>query len=176
VRSPEGATSAVIDHPDRSLVRLSNGGFEIEAAGQQTIRVEPAGESWRIDGGEELQGWVLRRTASDAAGFVLDDADGRTEAGRTMPLVGTGRETGLRFLLLDDGRLFRIVMRGPREGGFELLGWETPGAYLTARPVAGGWTLAPTAACGGLQNLTTISILFAAEILDAEEPLRPEAT
>jgi hypothetical protein len=176
VRSDEGARGAVVDHPDRSLVRLSNGGFEIEAAGEQTIRVEPAGDRWRIDGGEGPQGRVLRRTGSDAAGFVLSGADGRTEAGRTMPLVGTGREAGLRFLLLDDGRLFRIVMRGPREGGFELLGWETPGAYLTARPVANGWTLAPTAAGGGLEDLTAISILFAAEILDAEAPLRPEAT
>jgi hypothetical protein len=176
VRSNEGAQSAVVDHPDRSLARLSNGGFEIEAAGQRKIRVDPAGDSWRIDGGKALQGWVLRRTASDAAGFVLSGADGRTEAGRTMPLVGTGREAGLRFLLLDDGRLFRIVLRGPREGGFELLGWETAGAYLTARPVASGWTLAPTPAGGGLEDLTAISILFAAEILDAEEPLRPEAT
>jgi hypothetical protein len=176
VRSDEGATGAVVDHPDRSLVRLSNGGFAIEVAGQQTIRVDPSGDSWRIDGGKGLQGRVLRRSASDAAGFVLSRADGRTEAGRTMPLVGTGREAGLKFLLLDDGRLFRIVLRGPRESGFELLGWETPGAYLTARPAGNGWLLAPTAAGGGIEDLTAISLLFAAEILDAEEPLRPEAT
>jgi hypothetical protein len=68
------------------------------------------------------------------------------------------------------------VRRGPREGGFELLGWETPGAYLTAQPASDGWKLAPTAACGGLVDLRAISVLFAAEVLDAEEPLRPEAT
>ena len=38
-----------------------------------------------------------------------------------MPLVGGGREAGLKFLLLDDGRLFRIVLSpsGSRDGGFE---------------------------------------------------------
>ncbi len=93
-----------------------------------------------------------------------------------MPLVGSGRETGLKFLLLDDGRLFRIVLVGLRSGGLELLGWETPGAYLRARPEPSGWKLIPTAACGGLTDLRAISILFAAEILDSEEPLRAETT
>jgi hypothetical protein len=178
VRSSEGADGATVDHPDRSLARRLSGGFEIDAAGQPTIRVTPSGDGWRIDGGEGLRGWTLRRTTSGAEGFVLIGADGRTEAGRTMPLVGAGREAGLKFLMLDDGRLFRIVLCGPRQGGFELLGWELPGAYLAAQPVENGWTIVPTPACGGLEGLSvrTISILFAAEILDAEEPLRPEAT
>jgi hypothetical protein len=176
VRSDEGAGSAVIDHPDRYLARTPSGGFEIEAAGRSRIRVEPRGGGWRLDGEQGLRGWVLRRAAADDEGFVLSGADGRTEAGRTMPLVGTGRETGTRFLLLDDGRLFRIVRQPPRRSGFELRGWETPGAYLTAQPAEDGWTLAPTAACGGLVDLRAITVLFAAEILDAEEPLRPEAT
>ena len=176
MRSDEGAGSAVIDHPDRYLVRKSNGGFEIEVVGQPTVRVDPCEEGWRIEGERDLEGWVLRRTAGDESGFVLGRADERRESGRTMPLVGTGRETGLRFLLLDDGRLFRIVRQGPRQVGFELLGWETAGAYLTAQPVANGWTLAPTAASGGLIDLRAIVVLFAAEILDAEEPLGPEAT
>jgi hypothetical protein len=176
VRSGEGADGATVDHADRSLVRLLNGGFEIDAAGQPTIRVTPSGDGWRIDGGEGLQDWALRRTTSEAEGFILIGPDGRMEVGRTMPLVGTGREAGLKFLMLDDGRLFRIVLCGPRQGGFELLGWELPGAYLAAQPVESGWTIVPTPACGGLEDLRAISILFAAEILDAEEPLRPEAT
>ena len=96
-----------------------------------------------------------------------------------MPLVGGGREAGLKFLLLDDGRLFRIVLRlsgSPPEGGYELLGWETPGAYLRARPEPSGWKLVATAAGGGLTDLQAISILFAAEILNSEEPLRAETT
>ncbi len=93
-----------------------------------------------------------------------------------MPLVGGGSEAGLKFLLLDDGRLFRIVLGGSRDGGFELLGWETPGAYVRAQPEPSGWKLIPTVACGGLTDLRAISILFAAEILDSEEPLRAETT
>ena len=80
-------------------------------------------------------------------------------------------EAGLRFLLLGDGRLFRIVRSGAREGGFALLSWETPGAYLEARSGSGGWTLVATVAGGGLVDLPTLSILFAAEVLEAEEPL-----
>jgi len=93
-----------------------------------------------------------------------------------MPLVGVGSEAGLKFLLLDDGRLFRIVLGGSRDGGFELLGWETPGAYVRAQPESNGWKLIPMAACGGLTDLRAISILFAAEILDLEERLRAETT
>jgi len=176
VRANGGAPGAVLDHPERRLARLSSGGFEIEASGHPVIRVEPSDEGWRVDGPGSLRGGILRRAASGAEGFVLLGADGKREAGRTMPLVGTGREAGLKFLLLDDGRLFRIVRRGPRERGFELLGWELPGAYLTAQPAWQGWRLMPTAASGGLDDLTTISVLFAAEILDADQPLRPEVT
>jgi hypothetical protein len=98
-----------------------------------------------------------------------------------MPLVGGGCEAGPKFLLLDDGRLFRIVLRlrlrgSPPDGGFELLGWETPGAYLRAWPEPSGWKLVATAAGGGLTDLQAISILFAAEILNSEEPLRAETT
>ena len=118
-------------------------------------------------------GWLLERTTAEEAGFVLRDADEGAELGRTMPLVGAV-EAGLKFLLLDDGRLFRIVRRGAREGGFELLGWDTPGAYLEARAVEGGWTLVATVAGGGIGDLTALSVLFAAEILDMEEPLGSE--
>jgi hypothetical protein len=174
VRADGGASGAILDHPERRLVRLSNGGFEIEATGCPAIRVEASGEVWSVDGVEGLPGGILRRATSGGEGFVLEAARGRTEAGRTMPLVGAGREAGLKFLLLDDGRLFRVVRRGPRKAGFELLGWEMPGAYLTAQPAPEGWRLIPTAASGGLEDLTRLVVLFAAEILDAEEPLRPE--
>jgi hypothetical protein len=176
LRSDDGATCAIFDHPDRTLARLAGGGFEIEAAGEQTTRAEPAGEGWRIEGPEAVQGWLLRRNDGEAPGFLLSGADGRTEAGRTMPLVGTGREAGLSFLLLDDGRLFRIVGGARLQGGFELLGWEMAGAYLAARPAGDRWTIAPTAAGAGIADLTVISILFAAEILESERTLRTGKT
>jgi len=174
LRSDEGAGGAVIGHPDRYLARTDDGGFEIVVAGGSTVRVDPCDAGWSVDGERGFEGWVLRRSGEEAPGFVLGDAGGRSEAGRTMPLVGTGREAGLRFLLLDDGRLFRIVRSDPRRGGFELLGWETPGAYLTALPESNGWALRATAAAAGLEDLRTICLLFAAEILDAEQPLGTE--
>ena len=125
---------------------------------------------WVVESDDELDGWSLRRARTP--GFVLRGKDGNSEAARTMPPVGTGTETGLRFLLLEDGRLFRIVLRGPRDGRYELTGWETTGAYLTARPEAEGWSLEPTSACGGLEEIRVLCLMLAAEVLDAEEALR----
>jgi hypothetical protein len=159
------------------VARLPEGGFEIKAAGRTTIRAHPSDGGWRIDGSEGAGNWLLKRTTDEARGFVLLASGGSEdeEIGRTMPLAGAV-EAGLKFLLLDDGRLFRIVRRGTRDGVFELLGWEAPGAYIEARPEATGWMLVATTAGGGLVDLTAISILLAAEILDAEEPLRSETT
>jgi len=107
----------VVDHPLRRLARLPSGGFEIRAAGQPAIRVDPSGSGWRVDGVEGKRGWSLRRADTYEGGFVLQAFDGRTEAGRTMPLVGGGREAGLKFLLLDDGRLLHITAHStPRIG------------------------------------------------------------
>ncbi len=76
-----------------------------------------------------------------------------------------------RNLLLEDGRLFRILPRGPREAGMELLSWEVPGAYFHARPEPRGFVLVPTVAAGGIADVRVLSLLLAAEVLDAEEPL-----
>ncbi len=162
------------DHSQGLLTRLPSGGFEIRVTGQPAIRVGPSGSGWLVDGVEDLQGGFLQRGGADEDGFVLRTSDGSDEVARTMPLVGGGSESGLKFLLLSDGRLFRIVPGSSRDGGFELLGWEMPGAYLKARPGQNEWKLVPTAAGGGLSDLRVISILFAAEILDSEEPLRAE--
>jgi hypothetical protein len=77
----------------------------------------------------------------------------------------------LRYLLTSDGRLYRIQLCGPRDGRFELSSWETPGAYLTARPEARGWRISPDPASAGLEEIRPLLILFAAEILDSEEAL-----
>ncbi len=169
--SEEGAQRAVAEPPARFVARLPGGGFEIAADGAVAIRVVPAEDGWRVGGTDGLEGWILRRAAAERPGFVLGHPGSGTEGGRTMPPVGLGQESGLRFLLLEDGRVFRIVRRGPRQQGFELLGWETSGAYLRAEPAAPGWRIAPTPAAGGLGELNVIAILFAAEITDAEDGL-----
>ena len=159
------------------MARLPAGGFEIRAAGRPTVRAQPCTGGWSLgsERAEEpaaspsVDGGLLERTVESKEGFVLRAADG-AELGRTMPLVGAA-DAGLRFLLLDDGRLFRIVRQGVRETRFELIGWETAGAYLEALPTADGWKLTATAAGGGIADLSVISVLFAAELLEAERPL-----
>ena len=170
-----GASRATVDHPERKLVPLAEGGFEFAAAGEAPVRAVPHGDGWRMESGGALNGARLERQAADGGGFIL--AAGSEELARTASLVGVGREAGLRFVLLDDGRLFRIVMRGPRRVGFDLLGWETPGAYLSAQPTEdGGWALAPTAAAGGIVDLTVLLVTLSAEILEAEGSLLPQVT
>jgi hypothetical protein len=75
-----------------------------------------------------------------------------------------------RDLLLSDGRVFRFVLRGPDDARFEVSGWETPGAYLTARPTKRGWRITPEPASAGIHDIRPLLILFAAEILDSEAP------
>jgi len=89
------------------------------------------------------------------------------------------REPGARagdgpaWLLLEDGRLFRVCLRGPRRCRFELRGWETSGAYFEATPESRGWNIAPMVAGAELRGVTPLLMLFAAEILDAD--LREES-
>jgi len=167
-RKKAGAAAAV-DHAVRHVVRHPDGGFDLQAAGRKQ-RVVSAEGGWSVEGDAEFDGWWLRRAR--VPGFVLQGKEGDREVARTMPPVGTATESGLRFLLLEDGRLFRIVLRGPRNGRYELMGWETTGPYLTARPEAEGWRLEPTSACGGLDEIRVLCLMLAAEVLDAEDALR----
>jgi len=66
-----------------------------------------------------------------------------------------------------DGRVYRMHLRGPEDPRYELVGWETSGAYLTARPGAGSWSIVPEPASSGLDEIRPILILVAAEILNA---------
>jgi hypothetical protein len=170
-RSRAAAGHVAVDRTDRFLSRLPGGGFVLEADGESPIRVASDKEGWRVEVPEELEGWCLRR--SDAEGFVLSRPTDGSELGITMPLVGAGAAAGLRYLLLDDGRLFRLVLCGPRDARYELMGWETPGSYITARPRPQGWSLTPNPACSGLRDIRALTLLMAAEILDAEQPQRP---
>jgi hypothetical protein len=155
----------------RRVERLEAGGFRIRTPQDGEIVAEPAADVWSVRLPASKTDWTLRRSDSTQGGFVLLAEDGQTEVGRTARLDGLGFPANLYYLLLGDGRLFRIALCGPRESGFELLGWETPGAYLIARPDAAGWTLTPTPASYGLPDLRALLILFAAEILESEMPI-----
>jgi hypothetical protein len=156
----------IVDHAPAELARQPDDGF-VMRWGTTTIEAERQDERWRVPG----LAATLRRADSEEGGFVLAREDGGGEIGRTMAPLGVP-EADLRYLLLSDGRLFRIV-RG-QEGGFDLLGWETPGAYLRARRTGrvGVWTLEPTVACSGLIEIRALSLLLAVEVLDREQPVK----
>jgi hypothetical protein len=99
---------------------------------------------------------------------LVSGADDR-ELGRTLALDSVGHPEEMRYFLMGDGRLFRFALRGPLDCRFELTGRETPGAYLTARPRRDGWHIEANPASGGIEDLRALTILVAAEILEAEE-------
>jgi hypothetical protein len=159
-------------HPSRVLQATGGGGFRLAGeSAADAIEAIPEGDGWTVRGPDKR--WRLRRESDDGPGFVLEDpGSGDTAddpgAGRTSRLDRFGLSADLYYVLMGDGRLFRVGRPGPREAGYDLTGWETEGAYLVARPGSGGWRLEPTPACGGLDDITVLSILLAAEILESE--------
>jgi len=67
--------------------------------------------------------------------------------------------------LLGDGRLFTISPRVDDPPGYDLSGWEVPGAYWIARLEQGRWSLSPTPAGTMLPDDETLVVLFAAELM-----------
>ena len=173
-KSDRAADSTLVEHPEQVVRRLDGAGFTVQVGADVVLRAEssPSGLEVRETAGDAR--WTLtRRREGEPSGFVLR-AEGAAGQAETMPRVGAardGEDAGTRFVLLEDGRLFRIVRRRPPDAGFELLGWETPGAYITARCEPEGWRLIPAAACGGLSDIRALTLLLAAEILKAEQPM-----
>jgi hypothetical protein len=167
-RSDASLSAEPATHGDRVVGRLPGGGFALEASAGESIRVLPVSGGWKVEGPSDITGWQLARSAARGERFLLGTADGREELGRTTTLDESDPIATSRYLLAGDGRMFRIVLRGPAEGRFELLGWETPGAYLTACVSGDGWVIAPAPASSGLLDIRPLLILFAAEVLDSD--------
>ena len=164
----------MIDHPSVRVVRTGGGGFELQSErGESRVATPAAAGGYRVEGpciGDALR---LVRDDGSTGGFRVLSGDGAEELGRSVGLGRLGVQREMRYVLLGDGSLFRVAPGGPREGGFEVSGSETWGPYLTARTEADGWRIAPTPACGGLEDLLVLTLLVAAEILAAEEPIDP---
>jgi hypothetical protein len=155
-------------HPEMEVHAAADGGFEIRS-GSRVLDLRPRGEGWEVRGTGALKGWTLARGGEIGVGFRLLDADGSTEAGRTAWLDRAEAGAAVECtVLLGDGRMFRIVPRGPADPRYEVLGWETPGAYLTARIADGVWLILPEPACSGLREIRPLVILLAAELLDTD--------
>ena len=164
----------IVEHSAVRLVRLAGGEFVLEPdTGAEPMRVRPTESGFRVEGPGIPGAWTLVCDAGPNGGFCMLAQDGSQELGRSVGMGCLGVQREMRYVLLGDGSLFRVVPRAPRQGGYEVSGCETPGAYLTARLEPGGWRIAPTPACGGLEDLRVLSVLFAAEILAAEEPIDP---
>jgi len=147
------------EHPENSLVCLAAGGFLLDGPAGETIRAKPAEDGLRIEGPERIDGW---RLLDSDEGFLLERTRG-DEAGRSLRSSGDGIEEPTS-ILLDDGRLFRMILRGPRDPRHELIGWETAGSYFEIRPDAEGWTIRTTVAGHGLDEIDALLLLMAAEL------------
>jgi len=156
-------------HPPRTLVRNATGEIALDSEDGPPWRLEPTTAWWWVEFGDGSGRWLLRPARSRGSRFVLDAEPDERELGRTLALECVGHPLELRYFLMGDGRLFRFALRGPIDCRFELSGRETPGAYLTARPNEDGWRIEASPASGGIEDLRALSVLFAAEILDAEE-------
>lgn len=162
-----------VDHPAMDLQRLE-GGFRLVAHAAEPIEARAEEFGWRLVGPGIAASWrLVRRPESGGFALVTDGDDDAAAISSSLP--GVGAERDLRYLLMEDGRLFRMTLRGPRDGRWELGGWETSGAYLIARPRPAGWRIEPTPASAGLPSIRALSILFAAEVLEAEARFAQEA-
>jgi len=158
----------LIELNQHALVRLAAGGFSLSSGHHVTATVVPSDSGWIARGDGWSGAWRLDADSSAAAGILLRDEAG-IELGRSLRASGTDEQSPCSQLLLGDGRLFHVRLCGPADARYELAGWETPGAYLVARPNADGWTIDETAAGSQIETVNAeLLVLFAAEIIEAE--------
>lgn len=153
------------EHRQRRLIPAESGGFQLEHPRSTTIQVNRTAESWVVSGDGDVEGWCIR---DEERGFRLERNEGEL-AGRCLRTFMADRREPVVSVLLADGRLFRIGLRGPRDARFELTGWETPGAYFEARPTDDGWTVTATAAGMGMQDAEPLVLILAAYVRRSEE-------
>jgi hypothetical protein len=172
----EAVNPEPISRGEHSLRRLEGGGFVIDSPEGLPTRAHPGRGERRIDGRTPVGGCRLVRGEGPGERFLLLREDGRTEVGRSAALQPSEVAQGERDLVMEDGRAYRLLLQGPEDPRFELLGWETPGAYLTARPGSGGWVLTPEPSASGLREIGPLLVLVAAEILESEGEGRGQTT
>ena len=93
--------------------------------------------------------------------LVVSEPTGERELGR-VSADGTS-------ILLADGRLFRVAVRGLSSPRVEVARWDVPGPYVVATPGNAGWKLERTAAGEALEGCETLEMLLSAAIESLEE-------
>ena len=159
------------DPPIVSFALRADGSVVLDAGGSRPIELHARDGAW-AGAVDEADPWRIERVPGEGGGFRLRRSGSSDEEGaRTLRMPTSSDEVRTaRHVLLEDGRLFRLVERGGRDPRFELLSWETPGAYLVARPAPAGWTIVPEASGGALGDVRALVVLMAMEILDSEQP------
>jgi hypothetical protein len=135
-----------------------------------SVELVQGGTCWTVDG----DGWTGPRGAAliwpldSGGGWELrapDDPDPDSSFGGRVARV-SGEAEGEATVVTDDGRLFRVVpvVDPSGEGVWELRGWETSGAYWTARRAGRDWEVQRTVAGSMLAEDPALAVLFAAAI------------
>lgn len=139
-----------------------SGTLRLSADSGATVELQPCADGYLLRG--DVPGNWRLAPVDEGTGLRLHD-DAR-ELGRTTLVDPEAGPTAPAYLLLDDGRLFRLVQRTPDDPGYELWSWEVPAPYLgaTRRP-DGCWRLAPTVAGAELEGWDRILPLLVATLV-----------
>lgn len=143
-------------------MRRADGGFLLEDAGGVTEAV-PTGSGFRL---ESASGVRTLESEAETGDLVLVEPgdDGPLELGRL-----TGRRAAQdgawdQGILLADGRLLRIALRGLAPPRLQVGPWNLPAPYLKARLDGDGWSLERTAAGSRLGDRGALEVLVAAAL------------
>ena len=150
--------------PDASKTILAprlDGSFRWTDGDRATEVVRTPG-GFRIDAGAGT-GWTIEDRRGDDRGYVLWDE----RRGERRCAARTSRPPGFEAaptLLLEDGRLFRIRIRGLAPPRVEMHGDAVVGAYLEATLATIGWEIVTTPAGESLGAPPEALWLFGAEL------------
>ncbi len=147
----------VTGDPPWRLRAGSDGGFTIDGPGRAQARPDESG--WSIHG-ERLEGARLTPDGT-GRGVVLTDAAG-SDRGSISTLAGGTVAEDPPSVTLSDGRVFRVVCAG---GGYALIGWDHPGAYLEVTPDGSDWRVDVTPAGRGMAGLQRLVLMIATVVV-----------
>jgi hypothetical protein len=88
--------------------------------------------------------------------LVVSEPSGERELGRVSKDGSS--------IVLSDGRLFRVSVRGVRAPRIEVARWDVSGPYLVAMPRGDGWAIERTPAGEALAGCDTLELLTTAAI------------
>jgi hypothetical protein len=137
-------------------------GFRLDGDDGRVVEARPDAGGWVVTGAAGDEEWFLRELST---GYRLEERRTADTLGEISRLETAASTPGLISLLLGDGRLFTISPRVEDPPGYDLAGWEVPGAYWTARLEQSGWLLSPTPAGAMLADDEALVVLFVAQLL-----------